>query len=209
MSEAVDPATTATPRAKSAPRRYGLRPLTDKQRAFVQALRTNGGNRSAAYRSAYPDSSPDPASIRSMASNLCKVPQVAAALARVDNAAQVAVRELADRYAVSQQALASMLIRLAAYDVRDYFEIETTPDGKRLIVKDIQALTRDQSYAIVGIKTAKDGSISYEFADKRQAAVNVAQLMGLITDRGASAVDPVTGKPVDRFQPVVLQIVRK
>lgn len=144
-----------------------------------------------------------------MASNLCKVPQVAAALARVDNAAQVAVRELADRYAVSQQALASMLIRLAAYDVRDYFEIETTPDGKRLIVKDIQALTRDQSYAIVGIKTAKDGSISYEFADKRQAAVNVAQLMGLITDRGASAVDPVTGKPVDRFQPVVLQIVRK
>ena len=33
--------------------------------------------------------------------------------------------------------------------------------------------------------------------------------MGLITDKGASAVDPVTGKPVDRFQPVVLQIVRK
>jgi Terminase small subunit len=174
-------------------------------------MRTNGGNRSAAYRSAYPDSSPDPASIRSMASNLCKVPQVAAALARVDNAAQVAVRELADRYAVSQQALASMLIRLAAYDVRDYFEmVDGAEVGQRVLrVKDVQALTRDQSYAIVGIKQAKDGSISYEFADKRQAAVNLAQLMGLITDRGASAVDPVTGKPVDRFQPVVLQIVRK
>jgi hypothetical protein len=142
------------------------------------------------------------------------VPQVAAALARIDGAAQVAVREVADRYGVSQQAIAAALVRLAMVSVTDVCSWSTVvgEDGKPrqvLEVFDSARLSPDVAYGIVKVRQSKDGSIEVELADKRQALLNLAQVMGLVTDKGASAVDPVTGKPVDRFQPVVLQIVRK
>ena len=190
------------------------RALTPKQRAFVEHMRANGGNRSAAYQLAYPDNRSSIVSIRSAASRLAKVPEVARALARIDDAASVIVRQTADKYAVSQQALASMLIRLAAYDINDICTLETElgDDGKPrqvLRTRDFSKMDPSARYAITEVSQKANGEVTVKMADKRQAAVNLAQLMGLITDKGASAVDPVTGKPVDRFQPVVLQIVRK
>jgi hypothetical protein len=190
-----------------------MRQLTPKQVMFVREYKRNGGNATAAHRLAYPNNLTD-RQRASAASMLKKVAQVARALSEVDGAAQVVVRETADRYAVSQQALASMLIRLAAYDINDICTLETEldADGKPaqvLRVKDFSKMDPSARYAITEIGYDAKGRITVKMADKRQAAVNLAQLMGLITDRGASAIDPVTGKPVDRFQPVVLQIVRK
>lgn len=196
------------------PRQYGPRPLTPQQREFVRLMRENGGNRAAAYTAAYPNATMQGAALRSAASKLCKVQQVARALARIDDAASVVVRQTADKYAVSQQALASMLIRLAAYDINDVCTLETEPgeDGNAcqvLRVKDFSKMDPSARYAITEVGHDAKGRITVKMADKRQAAVNLAQLMGLITDKGSAVVDPVTGKPVDRFQPVVLQIVRK
>ena len=76
-------------------------------------------------------------------------------------------------------------------------------------MRDFNQLDHNSRFAIASVKQHADGRVEVAMYDKRQALVNLAQVMGLITDKGQAAVDSVTGKPVDRFQPVVLQVIRR
>src|ERR1035437_9941542 len=190
--------------------------LTVKQAGFVQEYLRNGGNASAAYRLIYkPKSSPSVIGVS--ASKLSRSKRVAAAIRDAKGLGRTVPvgSEVANRYAVDQAAIASALARLSFANITDVCSLETErgEDGKpgvqRLRVRDFSLLDHNSTFAIAEVEQHADGRVRVKMYDKRQALVNLAQVMGLITDKGQVATDPVTGKPVDRFQPVVLQVIRK
>ena len=191
------------------------RDLTAKQSAFVAEYLRNGGNASAAYRLVY-NSKSNRSVIGVAASKLARSPSVAAAIRHARGLGrEIASGEVANRYAVDQAAIASALARLSFANITDVCSLETErgEDGKpgvqRLRVRDFSLLDHNSTFAIAEVEQHADGRVRVKMYDKRQALVNLAQVMGLITDKGQVATDPVTGKPVDRFQPVVLQVIRK
>lgn len=145
-------------------------------------------------------------------------PAVALAVAQLNEAQTRVVAETIRRYEIDQQSIASALARLGFSDIGDVAWLETKQlkgrDGKFapkqvLTLRDWSEIPADARFAIHKARQSADGRIEVELHDKRQALINLAQVMGLITDKGQVAIDPSTGKPVDRFQPVILQVIRK
>lgn len=191
--------------------------MTAKELAFFQAYANNGRNSADAYRSAISPHA-KPASAGSAGAGYLRRPAIMHAVAKLDEAKERVVAETIRRYEIDQQSIASALARLGFSDIGDVAWLETRQvkgrDGKYgpkqvLTLRDWADIPPDARFAIHKAKQSADGRIEVELHDKRQALINLAQVMGLITDKGMVAIDPATGKPVDRFQPVVLQIVRK
>lgn len=191
--------------------------MTHKELAFFQEFARNGRIASAAYKSAVQPRASQSAAFRG-GSYYLKAPAVALAVAQLDEAKSRAVAVAIKTYEIDQQSIASALARLGFSDIGDVAWLETRQvkgrDGKFeprqvLTLRDWADIPPDARFAIHKARQSADGRIEIEMHDKRQALINLAQVMGLITDKGQVAIDPATGKPVDRFQPVVLQIVRK
>lgn len=196
----------------------GLRKLTGKQALFVKTYLANGGDSTAAYRLAYKPGG-NPRNHNVAARKTLQAPAVALILGRAKTkATELISDELINRYAVDQAAIAAALARLSFSEIGDVCTLENEiyaddkgmPKAKQVLrVKNFSAMDASQRFAISKIKQDKDGQVSIELHDKRQSLVDLARVMGLITDKAVGPIDPVTGKPVDRLQPVTLQIIRK
>jgi hypothetical protein len=195
-----------------------MRALTDKQAALVKAYLANGGRATEAYRLAYKPMS-EPRNHSVMAQKALRAPAVAHALGRANKrAVEVISAEMVNRYAVDQASIAAGLANLGFTSISDVCtlktEIRADKDGmpvprQILRVRDFDAMNESARHAISKIKQDKDGQVTVELYDKRAALVDLARLMGLIQDKQVGVVDPVTGKPVDRFQPIQMTIIRK
>lgn len=191
--------------------------MSQKELAFFQEFARNGRNATEAYKSAVQPKASQTAANRG-GSYYLAAPAVARAVAQLDEAKSRVVAETIRRYEIDQQSIASALARLGFSDIGDVAWLETRQvkgrDGKYgpkqvLSLRDWSEIPADARFAIHKARQSADGRIEVELHDKRQALINLAQVMGLITDKGQVAIDPSTGKPVDRFQPVILQVIRK
>lgn len=192
------------------------REMTPTQLKFFQAFASNGQKGPDAYISAVNEKASRTVA-SSRAYQLLRQPAIARAVAQLQDASQRATAEVIKRYEIDQQSIASALARLGFSDIGDVAWLETRQikgrDGKFeprqvLTLRDWADIPPDARFAIHKARQSADGRIEVELHDKRQALINLAQVMGLITDKGQVAIDPATGKPVDRFQPVVLQVIR-
>lgn len=190
--------------------------MTHKELAFFQEFARNGRIAASAYKIAVVPGCTQTAANRGGSYYLAS-PAVARAVAQLDEAKSRAVASTIQRYEIDQQSIASALARLGFSDIGDVAWLETRQikgrDGKFeprqvLTLRDWADIPPDARFAIHKARQSADGRIEVELHDKRQALINLAQVMGLITDKGQVAIDPATGKPVDRFQPVVLQVIR-
>lgn len=193
------------------------RPLTAKQARFVEEYLSNGGNASAAYRTAF-NAKGTAQSVAGQAVTLKKHPKVARALAEAEHLALAAVNKALTRYAIDQDALAEKMARLAFTDLRQVVTLYSThdpklgPDGKPVIggdgkpvtvrhqhleVLDFDKIDIDAHQALTEIKRAAGGEITVKLADKRQAMMDLARIKGWIAD-----------KPVEMQQLVALKIER-
>lgn len=154
------------------------RPLTPKQRAFVEAYLSNGRNGAAAYRAVY-KATVNPKRATEAASAMLKHPvigpMVKAALAQAAEATTLVVAELA----VTRASLAAHTAKMAHADIRGAFQMV---DG-RVTMKPFEDMPGDVVAALTGVEIKPDGTIKLSFVDKRQATVDLARLNGWITEK--------------------------
>ena len=108
-----------------------MQTLTLRQQAFVVEFLANGGNATAAYLKAYPNTKSE-RTASAQGARLKRRPlvaqQLAAALAASERAVQIAV----DRYQITAERLADTMARLAFTDMRQVVDVVTSTgkDGK-------------------------------------------------------------------------------
>lgn len=199
----------------------GERRLSSKQAAFVRLYLSNGGNATQAYKLAYQPKG-DPKTFGQLAHAVFKSATVGRALGIArQRSTELISTEIVNRYAIDQAAIAAALARLSFSEIGDVCTLVTETTGEFdentgqlktkqvLRIRDFADMDINARFAIAKIKQDKDGQVSIELHDKRQSLVDLARVMGLITDKTTVPIDPTTGKPIDRFQPVTLQIIRK
>ena len=156
--------------------------LTAKQRAFVDHYLANGmSNAAAAYRAAYPTSLKWSAQRQSEeAQRLLGHPMIAPLIEESRLKVAAATASAVNRLAITKENWVKLLAGMATYDIRGAYQWEA--DGS-VILRASTELPDDLAAAITAVETRADGSLKFTFADKRQAAMDVAKLMGWVEDK--------------------------
>lgn len=159
--------------------------LTAHQVAFVEELLRNGGNRSAAYRFAFPNAGSTHAA-RVNASALAKRPHVARAIAMAEAEGEAAIEAAVGRYAITAERIADELARLAFTRMDQLATIELV-DGRQVMrVREWSDVDREAIAAVSRVKRLADGSLVVELGDKRAALMDLARLKGWVADKPQS-----------------------
>ena len=174
--------------------------LNPQQHAFLEAMLSNGGDATAAYRTVYGEGKTE-RSTWNAAHRLRKNPLIAARLREAAQHAARAVDVAVERYGITADHIADAIARLAFTDLRQVATWKTeTVDGKRVAsvqVIDSERIDPDAHQAISEVKIDDKGRITVKLYNKGEALMNLARLKGWVAD-----------KPVDAQQLVMLKIER-
>ena len=156
--------------------------LNRRQQVFIDEYFSNGQNATAAYRKAYGYKSSSVVCGES-ARKLLHHPTVARAMR-----AQVRLIELArearlEAQQVTEERIINVLAALAFYNPREI--IQWGPGGKASIAMSTD-LSQESVWAIREILVLGDGGIRFKFHDRRAALMDLARILGMVTDKSAS-----------------------
>lgn len=158
-------------------------------RDFVSAYLTNGGNGSAAVRTALGDpAKPSSASV-TLAGRLKKHPMFRQAMADREASRASAVAAALQRYGIDVERAASEIARVAFSELRQVVDWYTTVDKKTgartqtVRVKDATEIDPDAHRAIAKVTQRADGTVTIEMHDKLTALRDLARLKGWIADK--------------------------
>ena len=161
--------------------------LTLKMEKFAQAYAVNGGNASAAYRTAYDAENMQPETIHVRACEMLKHGKVAV---RLDQLRADALR----RHQVTVDRVVAEYSKLAFANMTDYMRVNA--DG--LAEVDLSKLNGDQAAAITEIRAdrvrtiggGEDGEpkayverVTFKLADKRSALDSLSKCLGMFVER--------------------------
>jgi phage terminase small subunit len=146
--------------------------LTAKQRRFIEEYCTDLNATGAAVRAAYSRRSASDIGYK----NLRKV-EIAQAITDWK-------QKLSARVETTRDEIAAELRKLGFANLLDYFHV--TPDGAPVI--DLSMITREQAAALTEIqvedaKGKSPGKVRIKLGEKRQALVDLAKLLGHMTDK--------------------------
>lgn len=176
--------------------------LTGKMAAFVREYLGNGRVAAQAYRAAY--NSKGSAEYCAVQGNrLIHHRKIAPFIEAAANAQRKAINQTIASMSIDKDGIIQRLIALGTYDSRGLFEMVP---GCRPRLKALEEMSEAAAFAITSIRQTKDG-LEIKCADKRAALMDVAKLMGLVTD--AKVLLGPDGKPVDLTpRPTVVTIER-
>lgn len=175
------------------------RTLTGKQRAFITFYIDNGmENATEAYRQAYPAIRTKPPSVAGLeAGRLLAHPLIIPMIAEAQQLAIARIQAVVARYALSAEAVAEEMGRLAFTQMRQVVDLSTVTDPETgtkrqvLRVKDFADIDDDAHRAIVEVSQKADGTVTIKLGDKRQALTDLARLRGWIQDKPEAPVQAV------------------
>lgn len=177
--------------------------LGSAERAFVEALLSNGGSKVDAYRVAFPARKGTAQQVGKWAFDLCKRVNIRKALDAGRSVETQAVAAALDRYGLTRERMADAMARLAlteAWQLADLSE-DVGEDGKRRVVvtpKLPSQVDQDARQGVIGFKVRADGTLAeYLLPDKRQCMMDLCRIMGWVQD-----------KPIETKQMVMLKIER-
>ena len=179
--------------------------LTQKRLTFVSAYLANGRNGLAAYRTAYPGRGGTVRTHTNAAWRLLQEPRVAALVAAADEREQAALRETAERHAITKQRLIERLAVIVFAEPVDYL---CSDDGGVPRV-DYVKLAEAQAKGLVEVTvwTVEAGSgdpsgearrIRIKPVDRAGTIMKLARLMGYLPEqRLIQGVADLTEEEID------------
>ena len=175
-----------------------VRKLPERQQAFVTAYLANGGNASAAFRSAYGVSASG-VSLSNRAHKVKMLPRVQAALNGAQAQADKALQSAVERYGVTAERVADEMARLAFTRLDQVCTVRRGLDkaGKAAVVLELHPFAEiegDALSALVKVKRSAGGEVTVELADKLAALNSLARLKGWIADKPAPPANLVMFK---------------
>lgn len=174
------------------PVRQDRRPkrITKRQEAFAVEYIRNGQNASAALRATYDCSRANANTVARRASEMLKVPLVAA---RIDEIKRPIIEKLEREAGISMERTLKELARIAYFDARKLFNADGTP-------KPINDLDDDTVAALAGLEVASVGNaevgigqvMKYKIADKNSALDKCMKHLGLYERDNRQKPDPAS-----------------
>lgn len=162
------------------PPRIQKRDLTPKQRRFAELV-LKGQTAANAYRIAY-NSSGTPATCGRTGHSMLKHPKIASILGRANTEVAIRSENVIKKYAISKERVLEELARLAFADMRNV----AGWDGKKVILRESDALTDSEAAAVLEVYQSKSG-VRVKLADKRAALVDLGRHLGLFNADQANA----------------------
>lgn len=163
-----------------------LKPLTPRQKIFVETYLKNGRNVSAAYKATRPAAETAhmvPKRVWRNAKLMLRSRAITKVLAVLNKRENEMTLRVLDRHLISEERIKEELAKIAFSDVKN--TVEWGPDG--VIVKDSKDLNPDVTGAVAEVSesVSKDGRVSVKLKnyDKRQALVDLGKAIGMFKEQ--------------------------